>query len=71
MPPSVAGQPGRSGSVYVAELQSARDGGEAAAVALQYAIELRALTSVSGRLSRRYLRHEPVPAAAVRSPTKA
>lgn len=38
---------------------------------LRYAIELRALTSGSGRFSRRYLRHEAVPAAAVRTATKA
>ncbi len=38
---------------------------------LRYAIELRALTSGSGRFSRRYGRHETVPAAAVRSATKA
>lgn len=38
---------------------------------LRYAIELRALTAGSGRFSRSYLRHEPVPAAAVRSATKA
>jgi elongation factor G len=33
---------------------------------LRYSIELRALTSGSGRFSRRYLRHEPVPASAAR-----
>ncbi|CAI3798312.1 elongation factor G-like protein EF-G2 [Pseudarthrobacter sp. MM222] len=33
---------------------------------LRYSIELRALTSGSGRFSRSYLRHEPVPASAVR-----
>lgn len=37
---------------------------------LRYAIELRALTSGSGRFSRSYLRHEPVPAAAARAATK-
>ena len=37
---------------------------------LRYAIELRALTSGSGRFVRRYLRHEPVPAAAARAATK-
>jgi elongation factor G len=38
---------------------------------LRYAIELRALTSGSGRFSRRYLRHEPVPASVARTATKA
>jgi elongation factor G len=33
---------------------------------LRYSIELRALTSGSGRFSRSYLRHEPVPASAAR-----
>jgi elongation factor G len=33
---------------------------------LRYSIELRALTSGSGRFSRTYLRHEPVPASAAR-----
>lgn len=37
---------------------------------LRYAIELRALTAGSGRFDRRYLRHEPVPAAAARAATK-
>ncbi|WP_083266567.1 elongation factor G-like protein EF-G2 [Arthrobacter sp. U41] len=37
---------------------------------LRYAIELRALTSGSGRFGRSYLRHEPVPAAAARAATK-
>ena len=37
---------------------------------LRYAVELRALTSGSGRFSRRYLRHEPVPAAAARAATR-
>jgi elongation factor G len=37
---------------------------------LRYAIELRALTSGSGRFSRSYLRHEPVPAAAARAAAK-
>ena len=37
---------------------------------LRYSIELRALTSGSGRFSRSYLRHEPVPAAAARAATK-
>lgn len=34
---------------------------------VRYAIELRALTAGSGRFSRSYLRHEPVPAAAARA----
>lgn len=38
---------------------------------LRYSIELRALTSGSGRFSRSYLRHEPVPANAVRPAAKA
>ncbi|MET4094238.1 elongation factor G-like protein EF-G2 [Arthrobacter sp. UYCu712] len=38
---------------------------------LRYSIELRALTSGSGRFSRSYLRHEPVPATAARAATKA
>ncbi len=38
---------------------------------LRYSIELRALTSGSGRFSRSYLRHEPVPATAARAGTKA
>jgi elongation factor G len=37
---------------------------------LRYTIELRALTSGSGRFDRSYLRHEPVPAAAARAATK-
>ncbi|BCW67162.1 elongation factor G [Arthrobacter sp. NicSoilB4] len=37
---------------------------------LRYAIELRALTAGSGRFSRSYLRHEPVPAAAARAAAK-
>ena len=37
---------------------------------LRYTIELRALTSGSGRFGRSYLRHEPVPAAAARAATK-
>ena len=37
---------------------------------LRYVIELRALTSGSGRFSRSYLRHEPVPAAAARAVTR-
>ncbi|HSO91394.1 MAG TPA: elongation factor G-like protein EF-G2 [Arthrobacter sp.] len=37
---------------------------------LRYVIELRALTSGSGRFSRSYLRHEPVPEAAARAVTK-
>ncbi|MET3950220.1 elongation factor G-like protein EF-G2 [Arthrobacter sp. UYEF36] len=37
---------------------------------LRYTIELRALTSGSGRFSRSYLRHEPVPVAAARAATK-
>ncbi|MET1065085.1 MAG: elongation factor G-like protein EF-G2, partial [Arthrobacter sp.] len=37
---------------------------------LRYAIELRALTAGSGRFSRSYLRHEPVPAAAARAAVK-
>jgi elongation factor G len=38
---------------------------------VRYAIELRALTAGSGRFSRSYLRHEPVPAAAARAAVKA
>lgn len=37
---------------------------------VRYAIELRALTAGSGRFSRRYLRHEPAPAAAARAAAK-
>ncbi|KUM33025.1 elongation factor G-like protein EF-G2 [Arthrobacter sp. EPSL27] len=37
---------------------------------LRYAIELRALTSGSGRFGRSYLRHEPVPATAARTAAK-
>jgi elongation factor G len=37
---------------------------------LRYALELRALTAGSGRFSRSYLRHEPVPAAAARAAAK-
>ena len=36
----------------------------------RYTIELRALTSGSGRFTRSYLRHEPVPAAAARAAAK-
>ncbi|MET3920708.1 elongation factor G-like protein EF-G2 [Arthrobacter sp. UYEF20] len=38
---------------------------------LRYSIELRALTSGSGRFSRSYLRHEPVPATTARAAAKA
>ena len=38
---------------------------------LRYSIDLRALTSGSGRFSRTYLRHEPVPASAARPAGKA
>ncbi|MGY2746483.1 elongation factor G-like protein EF-G2 [Arthrobacter sp. UYCu723] len=38
---------------------------------LRYSIELRALTSGSGRFSRSYLRHEPVPATTARAAGKA
>ncbi|HEX9229351.1 MAG TPA: elongation factor G-like protein EF-G2 [Arthrobacter sp.] len=37
---------------------------------VRYALELRALTSGSGRFSRSYLRHEPVPPAAARTAAK-
>jgi elongation factor G len=38
---------------------------------LRYAIELRALTAGSGRFRRNYLRHEPVPPAAIPAAAKA